>query len=62
MLKRLIKESCELRRMRRWLKLIDKEIKKQDKHYKEFKRHQFIAKELAEEYFAWKKKQAGDSN
>ena len=42
--------------MRRWLKLIDKEIKKQDKHYKEFKRHQFIAKELAEEYFAWNRR------
>ena len=34
----------------RWLKTIDKEVKKRDKYYEKYKRHRYIAIKLYEEY------------
>lgn len=50
MLKKLLKESFNLWCRMRWLKTIDKEIKKRDKCYEQYKRHQYIATKLVEEY------------
>ena len=50
MLKRLIKESFELWCEMNWLKAIDKELKKRDKCYEMYKRHDYVATELLEEY------------
>lgn len=46
MIKQLIKESFELWRKKRWLKLIDKEVSKRDKCYQEYKRHDYVARQL----------------
>ena len=45
-MKRLIKESFELWHKKRWLKLIDKEVSKRDKCYQEYKRHDYVARQL----------------
>lgn len=50
MLKRLIKESFELWCKKRWLKLMDKEVRKRDKHYQKYKRHDYIAKRLMNDF------------
>lgn len=50
MLKRLIKESFELWCKKRWLKLIDKEVSKRDKRYQEYKRHDYVAKQLMNDF------------
>ena len=34
----------------RWLKTIDKETRKRDKHYTKYKHHEFVARELMKEY------------
>ena len=56
MLKRLIRETLELLCRKRWLKQIDKEISQRDKCYREYKRHDYIAKHMAEEYENLRKK------
>lgn len=50
MLKKLLKESFNLWCRMRWLKTIDKEVKKRDKYYEKYKRHRYIAIKLYEEY------------
>ncbi len=34
----------------RWLKIIDKETRKRDRHYTKYNQHEFIARELMKEY------------
>ena len=46
----LLKKQFELWCRMLWLKEINREIKKRDKCYKQYKRHDYVAKALAEEY------------
>lgn len=50
MLKRLIKEAFELWCKKRWLKIIDKEVNKRDKCYQKYKRHDYVAKRLMDDF------------
>lgn len=50
MLKDMLKRSFEMRCRVRWLKTIDKETRKRDKHYTKYKHHEFVARELMKEY------------
>ena len=49
-LKKMLIESVEVSCKMRWLKMIDKQIKKRDKHYKQYKRYDYVAKYLMDEY------------
>jgi hypothetical protein len=46
----LLKKQFDLWCRMRWLKEIDREVKKRDKYYEQYKRHDYIAKGLLEEY------------
>ena len=46
----LLKKQFDLWCRMRWLKEIDKEVKKRDKCYEQYKRHDYVAKALVEEY------------
>lgn len=50
MFKDLLKSAFKMRCRVRWLKTIDKEIRKRDKHYTKYKHHEFTARELLKEY------------
>ena len=49
-LKNLIKKSFDLWVRMRWLKSIEKENRKVEKAYKNYKRHNYVAQKLYEEY------------
>ena len=51
-LKALIKSTFNLWVKRRWLKGIEKSIKKRDKAYENYKHHHYVANELMKEYNA----------
>lgn len=46
----LLKKQFDLWCRMRWLKEINREVKKRDKCYEQYKRHDYIAKALVEEY------------
>lgn len=50
MLKKLLKERFDQWCRMRWLKTIRKETNKRDKCYEQFKRHDYVAKRLMDEY------------
>lgn len=50
MFKKLLKQTFDFWCRMRWLKTIDKEIKKRDKCYRAYERHRIIAFQLATEY------------
>lgn len=49
-LKELLKRSFELRVKMRWLKTIDKEVKKRRKYFFKYKRQEYVVNKLVEEY------------
>lgn len=46
----LLKKQFDLWCRMRWLKEINREVKKRDKCYEQYKRHEYVAKALVEEY------------
>lgn len=46
----LLKKQFDLWCRMRWLKEINKEVKKRDKCYEQYKRHDYVVKALVEEY------------
>ena len=63
MLKKLLKETFDLWGRMRWLKIIDKEIKKRDKCYRAYERHKIVAFQLAIKYNElYPEKLRGDNN
>lgn len=51
-LKDLIKKSFALWVKMRWLKTIDKEVKKRRKYFFKYKRQEYVVNKLVEEYLA----------
>lgn len=49
-LKEMIKKSFDLWVKMRWLKTIDKEVKKRTKYFFKFKRQEYVVNKLVEEY------------
>lgn len=49
-MKELLKRSFELWVKMRWLKTIDKEIKKRRKYFFKYKRQEYVVNKLVEEY------------
>lgn len=49
-LKEMIKKSFDLWVKMRWLKTIDKEVKKRRKYFFKFKRQEYVVNKLVEEY------------
>ena len=49
-LKELIKKSFALWVKMRWLKTIDKEVKKRRKYFFKYKRQEYVVNKLVEEY------------
>jgi hypothetical protein len=49
-LKELIKKSFDLWVKMRWLKTIDKEVKKRRKYFFKYKRQEYVVNKLVEEY------------
>lgn len=47
----LLKKEFDLWCRMRWLKEIDREVKKRDKCYEQYKRHDYVAKALVKEYY-----------
>lgn len=46
----LIKKQFDLWCRMRWLKGINREVKKRDKYYEQYKRHDYVANALLAEY------------
>ena len=49
-MKELLKRQFELWVKMRWLKIIDKEIKKRRKYFFKYKRKEYVVNKLVEEY------------
>ena len=49
-LKELLKQSFELWVKMRWVKTIDKEVKKRRKYFFKYKRQEYVVNKLVEEY------------
>ena len=61
MLKKLLKERFEMWCKMRWLKNINKEIKKRNKRYKQYERHEFVVSQLVKEYNKIYSKEGADN-
>lgn len=49
-MRKLLKQTFELWVKMRWLKTIDKEIKKRRKYFFKYKRQEYVVNKLVEEY------------
>lgn len=63
MAKKLLKETFDLWFRKNWLKEINKEIKKRDRCYEQYRRHHYVASQLLNEYNKlYPEKLRGDNN